>query len=63
MKQRLQQAKAGQKGRAMKWVTPIVVVLVCGVGAYFGYGYFKQWQAKRSEAAKAIRRHRDPGGG
>lgn len=37
----------------MKWVTAIVVMAVCGVGGYFGYGYFKEWQAKKSEGAKA----------
>jgi len=49
---KLQQAKAGQKSGAMKWVTIGVVVIVLGVAGYFGYGYFTEWQAKRAEAAK-----------
>ena len=52
LQQKLAQAKAGQKGSAMKWVTIGVVVIAVGVGAYLGYPYLKEWQAKRSEAAK-----------
>jgi len=26
--------------------------VILGVGGYFGYGYFREWQAKRKEAAK-----------
>ena len=37
----------------MKWVKIGVGVVVFGVAAYFSYGYFTEWQAKRSEAAKA----------
>ena len=50
--QRLAQAKAAQKGSAMKWVKIGVGVVVLGVAGYFGYGYFTEWQAKRAEAAK-----------
>jgi len=52
LEQKLREAKAGKKGSAMKWVTAGIVVVVLGVGGYFGYGYFKEWQAKRAEAAK-----------
>jgi hypothetical protein len=52
LEQKLSQAKAGEKGSAMKWVTASIVVVVLAVGGYFGYGYFKEWQAKRAEAAK-----------
>ena len=48
----LAQAKASHKGSAMKWITISVVVIGLGVAGYFGYGYFSEWQAKRSEAAK-----------
>ena len=50
--QRLQQAKAGQKGSATKWIVIGAVVIILGVGGYFGYGYFTEWKAKRDEAAK-----------
>jgi DNA-directed RNA polymerase subunit RPC12/RpoP len=49
---RLAQAKAGQKGNAMKWVKIGVGVVVAVVAAYFGYTYGSEWWAKRSEAAK-----------
>lgn len=52
LEQKLSQAKSGQKGSAMKWVTAGIVVVVLGVGGYFGYPYAKEWQAKRAEAAK-----------
>jgi hypothetical protein len=52
LQEKLNQAKAGQKGSAMKWVTISIVVVVLGVGGYFGYGFFTKWQAKRAEAAK-----------
>ena len=50
--QRLAQAKAGQKGNAMKWVKIGVGVVGFALAGYFGYGYFTEWQAKRAEAAK-----------
>jgi hypothetical protein len=52
IQQKLAQAKAGKKGNPMKWVKIGVGVVAFGVGAYFGYGYFTEWQAKRAEAAK-----------
>jgi len=52
LQQKLAQAKASQKGSAMKWVVGGAVAIVFGVGGYFGYGYFSEWRAKRSEAAK-----------
>jgi hypothetical protein len=52
LEHKLKQAKAGQKSGAMKWVTIGIVVVILGVGGYFGYGYFTEWQAKRAEAAK-----------
>jgi len=32
----------------IEWVTISVVVIVLCVAGYFGYGYFSEWQAKRS---------------
>jgi len=52
LEQKLAQAKSGQKGSVMKWVTGGVVAIIFGVGGYFGYGYLREWQVKRSEAAK-----------
>jgi DNA-directed RNA polymerase subunit RPC12/RpoP len=53
IQQKLNQARAGQKGSAQKWVTIGAVVVIVGVGGYFAYGPIKQWWTKRSEAAKA----------
>jgi DNA-directed RNA polymerase subunit RPC12/RpoP len=53
IQQKLNQARAGQKGSAQKWVTIGAVVVIVGVGGYFAYGPISQWWAKRSEAAKA----------
>jgi len=50
--QQLEQAKLGKKGNPKKWVGVGAVVVILGVGGYFGYGYFSAWQAKRKEAAK-----------
>src|ERR1019366_4025483 len=52
MQQKLAQAKTGQKGNAMKWVTPIIIVVVLGVASYFCSPLGGNWLAKRSEAAK-----------
>jgi hypothetical protein len=52
LQQQLNQARLQKKSGAMKWVTTSVVVIGFGVAGYFGYGYFREWQAKRSEAAK-----------
>jgi len=52
LQQQLNQAKLAQKGNAMKWVKISVVVVGLGVAGYFGYGYFREWQAKRAEAAR-----------
>jgi len=52
LEQKLSQARAGGQGSAKKWVTIGAVVVICGVGGYFGYVYFSEWQAKREEAAK-----------
>jgi hypothetical protein len=52
LQQKLNQAKAGQKSGAMKWVTIGVVVVVLGVAGYFAYAPIKEWLAKRAEAAK-----------
>jgi DNA-directed RNA polymerase subunit RPC12/RpoP len=52
LEQRLAQAKAGQKSSATKWIVPIVVILVLGVGGYLGYSPAHDWWVKRSEAAK-----------
>ncbi|MCX6926991.1 MAG: hypothetical protein NT154_27855 [Verrucomicrobia bacterium] len=46
---KLSQAKAGQKGSAQKWLGIGAVVVILGVGGYFGYSY---WQGKKEEAAK-----------
>jgi hypothetical protein len=52
LQQQLNQAKLAKKGNPMKWVIIGAVVVVVGVAGYFGYGYFSEWQAKRSEAAR-----------
>jgi hypothetical protein len=52
LQQKLNQAKAGQKSGAMKWVTIGVVVVGLGVAGYFAYAPIKEWLAKRAEAAK-----------
>jgi hypothetical protein len=52
LEQKLAQAKAGRKSPVMKWVKIGIVVVGLGVGGYFGYGFFKQWQGKRAEAAR-----------
>jgi hypothetical protein len=51
MQQKLNQAKVGKKGAAMKWVTISAVVVVVAVGGFFAYGPIKDWWAKRSEAS------------
>jgi hypothetical protein len=48
----LAEAKAGQKSPVMKYVTVGIVVVVLGVGGYFGYVYYQKWQEKKAEAAK-----------
>jgi DNA-directed RNA polymerase subunit RPC12/RpoP len=53
IQQKLAQAKAGQKGSAMKWVKISLGVVVLGVAGYFGYPLGRDWLAKRNEAAKA----------
>jgi hypothetical protein len=50
---KLAQARAGDRGAATKWVGIGAAVVILGVGAYFGYGYYTQWRAKKEEAAKA----------
>ena len=52
MQQKLKQAKPGQEGQRQKWVGIGAVVVILGVGGYFGYGTLSEWRAKRSEAAK-----------
>jgi hypothetical protein len=52
LQQQLNQARLAKKGNPMKWVTIGAVVIVLGLGAYFGYPYLHDWMAKRSEAAK-----------
>jgi len=53
LQRQLKQAKTGRQGSgAMKWVGVGAVVIALGVGGYFGYGYYNEWQAKRAEAAK-----------
>lgn len=52
LQQKLAEARASQKGNAMKWVPAGVVVIVLGVAGYLAYPYARDWQAKRSEAAK-----------
>ena len=51
LEQKLMQARTGQKGGAMKWVTVGAVVVVCGVAGYLGYPYISKALAKRGEAA------------
>jgi hypothetical protein len=52
LQHKLNQAKAGQKSGAMKWVTIGVTVIVLGAAGFFAYGPIKEWLAKRAEAAK-----------
>ena len=52
LQQKLAEARAGQQGSAMKWVTIGAVVVVLGVGGYLGYPYVHDWWAKRGEASK-----------
>jgi hypothetical protein len=52
LEQNLARAKQGQKANPMKWIVPVVVVLVLAVGGYFGYTYWQDRAAKNSEAAK-----------
>ncbi len=52
LQQQLNEARLAKKGNPMKWVAVGAVVIILGVGGYFGYGYFNQWQKKRSEAAQ-----------
>jgi hypothetical protein len=49
--QQLKQARAGKKGSGKKWLTIGAVVVILGVGGYFGYSFYSQWQAKKEEAA------------
>ena len=62
LQQQLNQAKARKEGQRQKWVAIGAVVVILGVGGYFGYGYFSEWQAKRSEAAKQAEQHCHPTG-
>ncbi len=52
MQQKLQEARAGKKGSAQRWVGIGAAVVIVGVGGYFAYGPVSQWWAKRREAAK-----------
>jgi DNA-directed RNA polymerase subunit RPC12/RpoP len=46
---KLSQNRAAGTGAAKKWVTIGAVVVILGVGGYFGFTY---WQGKKEEAAK-----------
>jgi hypothetical protein len=48
--QQLKQAKLANKGNPMKWVGVGAVVVILGVGGYFGYDYYTKHHAKGSEA-------------
>jgi DNA-directed RNA polymerase subunit RPC12/RpoP len=52
LEQKLNQARAGKKGNAKKWVTIGAVVVIVGVGGCFAYGPVSGWWAKRGEAGK-----------
>ena len=53
LEQQLAQAKAGQKGAALKWVKIGVGVLVVAVGGLVGYPYLRDWMVQRDAAAKS----------
>jgi hypothetical protein len=50
LEQQLKQAKLANKGNPMKWVGIGAVVVIVGVGGYFGYDYYTKHHAKGSEA-------------
>lgn len=52
LEQQLAQAKAGQTGNPMKWVTTGAVIVVLGVAGWLAYPYARDWLAKRSESAQ-----------
>jgi type II secretory pathway pseudopilin PulG len=49
LEKKLTQARTGGQGNAKKWVGIGAVVVILGVGGYFGFTY---WQGKKAEAAK-----------
>ena len=53
LEQQLAQAKAGQKGAALKWVKIGAGVLVVAVGGLVGYPYLRDWMVQRDAAAKS----------
>jgi hypothetical protein len=50
LEQQLKQARLANKGNPMKWVGIGAVVIIVGVGGYFGYDYYAKHHAKGSEA-------------
>ena len=52
LEQQLKAAKAANKGNPMKWVGIGAVVVIVGVGGYFGYDYYTKHHAKGGEAAQ-----------